>query len=100
MTLPALDRKLLRDLLQLRGQVIAIALVMAAGVATVVMALGTIRSLEETRAAYYERHRFADVFAEVKRAPNALADRIAALPGVAAVETRNAERVAPGDIRW
>jgi putative ABC transport system permease protein len=84
----ALDRKLLRDLLRLRGQLLAIALVMAVGVAAVVMALGTLRSLEETRAAYYERHRFADVFAEVKRAPNELADRITSLPGVAAVETR------------
>lgn len=84
----ALDRKLLRDLLRLRGQVLAIALVMAAGVATVVMALGTMRSLDETRRVYYERHRFAHVFAEVKRAPEGLAERIAALPGVAAVETR------------
>jgi putative ABC transport system permease protein len=87
-TLSALDRKLFRDLLRLRGQVVAIALVLAAGVATVVMAVGTMRSLDETRRVYYERHRFADVFAEVERAPEALAERIAPLPGVAAVETR------------
>ena len=83
-----LDRKLLRDLARLRGQVLAIALVMAAGVATVLLAVGTLRSLEDTRAAYYERHRFADVFAEVRRAPNTLAERMTALPGVAEVETR------------
>ena len=88
MTVPALDRKLIRDLIRLRGQVLAIALVLAAGVATVVMAVGTMRSLDETRRVYYERHRFADVFAEVKRAPSGLAERIRALPGVGAVETR------------
>ncbi|HEX6142319.1 MAG TPA: ABC transporter permease, partial [Geminicoccaceae bacterium] len=84
----ALDRKLLRDLVRLRGQVLAIALVLAAGVATVVLAVGTMRSLDETRRVYYERHRFADVFADVKRAPESLLERIAAIPGVAAVETR------------
>ena len=83
-----LDRKLLRDLWRLRAQALAIALVMAGGVATVVLALGSYRSLEETRNAYYERQRFADVFAELERAPARVADRIAEIPGVQMVETR------------
>jgi len=56
-----------------------------------VMAVGSYRSLEETRTAYYERHQFADVFAQVRRAPTALAARIAEIPGVARVETRIAK---------
>ncbi len=83
-----LDRKLMRDLWRLKTQVIAIALVMAAGVATLVLAVGAHRSLEETRATYYERYRFADVFASATRAPDRLAAEIEAIPGVATVETR------------
>ncbi|HEX9648097.1 MAG TPA: FtsX-like permease family protein [Alphaproteobacteria bacterium] len=84
----SLDRKLVRDLWHIRGQALAIALMMAAGVAMSVMSLGMLRSLEETLGAYYERYRFADVFAQVKRAPDWLATRVAAIPGVGVVETR------------
>ena len=83
-----LDRKLLRDLKRLWAQILAISLVMAAGVATVLLAIGSYRSLEETRIAYYERQRFADVFANVERAPRNISDRIERIPGVATVETR------------
>ena len=64
-----LHKKLARDLWHTRGQALAIASVIAAGVATVVLAAGTRHSLEETRAAFYERYRFADVFASARRAP-------------------------------
>jgi putative ABC transport system permease protein len=58
-----LDKKLLRDVARLWAQALAISLVIAGGVATLVMAVGSFRSLDETRIAYYERYRFADVFA-------------------------------------
>ncbi len=87
----ALDRKLVRDLSRLRGQVIAIALVVASGVAVLVMSLSSIEALEDTAAAYYERYRFAEVFANVKRAPEKLAERIAEIDGVQTVETRIVE---------
>ncbi len=84
----ALDRKLLRDLRRLRMQGLAIALVLAAGVATLLLAIGAQHALEETRAAWYERARFAHVFAEATRAPMEAAERLALIPGVAAVEPR------------
>jgi putative ABC transport system permease protein len=87
----ALDRKLLRDVKRLWAQSLAIALVIAGGVATLVLAIGSFRSLEETRNAYYERYRFADVFASVRRAPKTLIDQIVLIPGVAAVEARIAK---------
>lgn len=93
----ALDRKLLRDVARLWAQALAIALVVAGGVATMILAVGTMRSLDATRVAYYERYQFADVFATVRRAPNALADKIAAIPGVAVVDTR-IEKLVPLDI--
>ncbi|NNG03320.1 MAG: FtsX-like permease family protein [Inquilinus sp.] len=83
-----LNKKLFRDIRRAAGQVLAIAVVIAAGVAVVVMSLGTFTSLRETRDAYYDRYRFADVFAQAKRAPELLGRRIAAIPGVAQVETR------------
>lgn len=80
--------KLLRDLWRLRAQSLAIALVIAAGVGMVVMSFGMIRSLDATRQAYYERYRFADLFAPLRRAPDALLQDIRALPGVAVAESR------------
>lgn len=83
-----LDRKLARDLRRIWAQALAIALVIAAGVAMVVMAYGMLRTLQETRTAYYERYRFADIFAHVTRAPVGVATRIGDIPGVAVVEDR------------
>ncbi len=84
----ALDRKLARDLWHIKGQALAIALVIGCGVGMAVMELGMLRSLESTRAAYYERYRFGDIFAHAKRAPEWLAEKVADIPGVAAVEPR------------
>ncbi len=84
----ALDRKLLRDLWQMKGQAIAIALVMACGIVTFVMSLSTFGSLERNLTTYYDRYRFAQVFGHVKRAPNTLAARFAEIPGVAQVQAR------------
>jgi putative ABC transport system permease protein len=89
----ALNRKLLRDLWAMKAQALAIATVVAAGVAMNVMYLSNFESLRETRRVYYERQRFADVFASLKRAPLSVAADIAAIPGVAAVETRVAAYV-------
>lgn len=82
-----LDRKVVRDLSRMKGQALAVALVMACGLTMLTMARSLIHSLETTRRTYYEGHRFADVFAHLKRAPNSVADRIAGLDGVAGVQT-------------
>ena len=60
---------------------------MACGLAMMIMTCSLILSLETTRDTYYEEHRFAQVFARLKRAPNSVRDQLAAIPGVAAVET-------------
>jgi putative ABC transport system permease protein len=87
----ALDHKLVRELWRLRGQVLAIALVVGSGVAVLVMSLSTLEALSETTDAYYERYRFADVFAGGTRVPERLAARVADLPGVQFVQTRITE---------
>jgi putative ABC transport system permease protein len=84
----ALDRKLLRELWRLRSQALAVAVVIASGVAVLVMSLSTLEALQATTDAYYEHYRFADVFASAVRAPKAVAERIARIPGVQSVEAR------------
>ena len=86
--LSPLDLKLLRDIGRMKGQMIAVSVVMACGLAMMIMSRSLILSLESTRDAYYTENRFADVFCGLKRAPNALRERLAQIPGVAAVDTR------------
>ncbi len=91
--LAPLDRKVLRDLWRTRGQALAIALVVGCGIALYVMSNGMVRSLEETRLAYYERYRFADIFASAVRVPEAVVEDIGELPGVLSAEGRIAGSV-------
>src|SRR5512138_3251307 len=93
MLVSALARKFLRDVSRMKGQVLTIALVLAGGIASFISLQGTYASLLRSRDAYYDRQRFAHVFAAVERAPEAVAARIEALPGVASVQTRVAKPV-------
>ncbi|HEY5893469.1 MAG TPA: FtsX-like permease family protein [Chthoniobacterales bacterium] len=83
-----LNLKLFRDLSGMKGQVIAVALVMACGLAMMIMARSLVVSLETARDSYYAINRFADVFCDLKRAPNSVRNRLAQVAGTAAVETR------------
>jgi putative ABC transport system permease protein len=83
-----LDRKLLRDLWNMRGQAFAIALVIVSGVSAFIMLVSNMNSLTRTRDKFYQDYSFADVFASLKRAPESLKYRIQEIPGVDQVETR------------
>ena len=82
----ALDRKLLRDLRLMWSQAITIALVVASGIGGFITSLSAVDSLAQARERFYIGGRFADVFASVKRAPNALAAQLGELQGVADVQ--------------
>ncbi|TAN43488.1 MAG: ABC transporter permease [Nitrospirae bacterium] len=84
----ALDHKLWRDLWGMKGQALAICLVIASGVCTYVLLISTMHSLNLTRDSFYSEYGFADVFASLKRAPEGLRQRISEIPGVNQVETR------------
>ena len=86
--LGALNHKLLRDIWNIKGQLSAIILVMAAGIAVYIITFGVLDSLKLTRDTYYDRYQFADVFSALKRAPESVKDRIAEIPGVSVVESR------------
>ena len=84
----SLDRKLFRDLRHARGQAIAIALVVACGIASFVMARSAYTSLTLTQNTYYNEYHFAQIFVSLKRAPETLKEQIANIPGVAQIQTR------------
>ena len=84
----ALSRKLFRDLWLMRGQVLAIAIVIASGIATFVMSVSTLDALQRSRAQVYADYRFADIFSSLKRAPDKVTKQIQAIPGVREVESR------------
>ena len=86
--LSPLDIKLVRDIWHMRGQAIAVGIIVACGVAIMVMALGTLSTLRASRDAYYERYRFADVFTSVRRAPESATASLREIDGVQTVETR------------
>lgn len=88
-----LDRKLLRELGLLRGQIATIGLVVAGGIACFISLRGTVDSLDWARAAFYDRYLFADVFATVESAPESVGARIEAVPGVGVVQTRISKEV-------
>lgn len=89
----ALDIKLRRDLWQMKGQALAIVLVIVSGVATFVMFISTMHSLNRTRDAFYRDYGFAEVFGQLKRAPESLKERLRQIPGVNLIETRVAADV-------
>ena len=83
----ALDRKVLRDLRLLWSQALTIALVVASGIGGFVATLSAVDSLARARDGFYASAHFADAFATVKRAPDAMAARLAEVPGVVDLQT-------------
>src|SRR6185369_16229473 len=83
----ALDRKLIRDLVRMWSQVLTIALVVGSGVGGFIMSLSAVDSLDRAREDFYASGHFADVFASLKRAPNAVEQTLRSVPGVADVQT-------------
>jgi putative ABC transport system permease protein len=66
----------------------AIVLIVACGIASMVTMLSAYDSLKLTQQTYYDQYRFADVFVQLKRAPEHLRDRMQTIPGVQQVQTR------------
>ncbi|HEU4928399.1 MAG TPA: ABC transporter permease, partial [Candidatus Krumholzibacteria bacterium] len=83
-----LRNKLVRDLWHYRGQIGSVALLMASGIALFVALRSMHGYLLDSQSHYYRTQRFADAFVSLRRAPLSVADRVAAIPGVSAVEAR------------
>ena len=83
-----LDLKVLRDAGRMKGQLTAIACVMACGVGVYLGMRTTMSSLAAARSNYYAHERFGDVFAGLKRAPERVGRKLRAIPGVQHLQTR------------
>jgi putative ABC transport system permease protein len=83
-----LERKLLRDIQHLKGQMLAVTAVVLCGVAIFVSMSNVKYSLETSRSDYYSRYRFADLFVQLKRAPASMLETVRRIPGVATVSSR------------
>jgi putative ABC transport system permease protein len=88
-----MDRKLARDLRSHLGALVAIAVVVACGQAGFLAMRTMARTLERAQVTYYRTVRFPDLFATVRRAPDAVVPTLRAIPGIARLEVR-----AVGDI--
>ncbi|QEG20438.1 ABC transporter permease [Mariniblastus fucicola] len=88
-----LDQKLLRDLSRMKGQIVAISLVIGAGIAVFTMAMCAYATLKDGQENFYRNFRFADVFASTRRCPASVEQRINEIEGVSEVETRLVHQV-------
>ncbi|HDQ03256.1 MAG TPA: ABC transporter permease [Deltaproteobacteria bacterium] len=84
----SLDRKIWRDLWRMKGQVFAITLVVMSGVATFIMFVTTMHSLNYTRNKFYHDYNFADAFVHLRRAPESLKEKIQEIDGIRQMQTR------------
>jgi putative ABC transport system permease protein len=84
----ALDRKLFRDAVHLKGQLLAVALVVACGIASWVTMRSAHASLVQSQRRYYAEYRYAEIFASMRRAPQTLVSRVEAIPGAVSVQHR------------
>src|SRR5690606_18990093 len=83
-----LNRKLFRELGRMRGQVASIAVVVASGVSVIISMAGALSALQGATDNFYRSSRFANLFVNLTRAPEHLAERVREIPGIASVETR------------
>lgn len=83
-----LNRKLLRDLGRLRGQMVAVTAVVCCAVTTFVAMRSSYGALLNSRSGYFQNYRFAEVFAHVKRAPIDVVSELRAIPDVEVIQAR------------
>lgn len=98
----AIDLKLLRDLRRLWSQALAISIVLACGITVLLMSVGMSDALDRSRAAYYAKNAFADVFVRATRVPQTLLPDLRAIAGVRDLEGRVSSFVLldlPGRVR-
>jgi len=83
-----LDRKLGRNLFAMKGQALAIILIITCGIAAFVSVVLAYRGLTRSQHHYYSEYRMADLWAPVERAPRAALRELESIEGVNRVEGR------------
>ena len=83
-----LDRKLLRDLIQSKWVLLAVAAIIAVGTGCLVGMLSTYDDLETARDDYYTCSRMADFWVSLKKAPLSAVQELGNIPGIDAIRAR------------
>ena len=83
-----LDRKLLRELSDAKGLLLAITSIIAVGVACYVSMQSAYNNLHLAKQRYYRQCRMADFWIDLKKAPLSAVERVAQLDGVETVQPR------------
>lgn len=81
-------RKLIREVMQRKGSLLALVGIMTVGIGVFVGMAGMYRDLERSRDRYYRDYRLADFTVDLKRAPLWVVDEARKLPNVRAAEGR------------
>jgi putative ABC transport system permease protein len=81
-------RKLLRDVLQRKGALLTLCIIVAIGVGCYISMASVYRDLSGSQKRYYQNYRFADFVVDVKRAPAWAVEEVASLPNVRAARGR------------
>ncbi len=89
----SLDKKLFREINQMRFQAISIGLVIIAGITYMVGSLASYQSLLKARENFYANNRFAEGFVYLNRAPNFVLKEISELKGIDFAESRISREV-------
>lgn len=84
----ALTKKLFRDLWNLKIQTLTISIIVTGGLALLISSWSSYESLQNSRQNFYDRYIFADLFAEMKRAPQGIEKKLQNIPGISLVEGR------------
>jgi putative ABC transport system permease protein len=88
MVISSLNKKLFRDLKNLRFQTFTTSLLLICGVAIFISSWSAYLSLKTTRDNYYSKSNFADIFAEFKTAPKEIEEKIRKIQGVDRIDSR------------
>ncbi|NCC50893.1 MAG: ABC transporter permease [Spartobacteria bacterium] len=83
-----LDKKLLRDIIRLRGMIAAVVSIIAVGTASYVGMLATYNNLNHAKIRYYSQCRMADFWVDLKKAPNTEVAQLLDIPGISELRTR------------
>lgn len=87
------QKKLWRDLKDLKIQVLTLAILVICGVSVMVSSWSAYRSLADAGQKFYEKYNFADVFVEFERAPSDVMERVRTIQGIEMAEGRIVEDV-------
>ncbi|MGD0152702.1 MAG: FtsX-like permease family protein [Thermacetogeniaceae bacterium] len=88
MVMGVLTRKLWRNIISTRGQFLAVAAVVAVGIALYIAMTTAYANLDRAQKDFYRQDNFADYYFQAIKAPEEITRQIAALPGVIAATGR------------